>query len=44
MQRREGYTTLTTCQPLYMTPRKEFQSEEKKKADMNKQIHLALLY
>lgn len=31
MQRREGYTALTTCQPLYMTSRKEFQSEEKKK-------------
>lgn len=31
MQRREGYTTLTTCQPLYTTSRKEFQSEEKKR-------------
>lgn len=47
MQRREGYTTLTICQPLWKTSRNSFQSEEreekKKKADMNKQFLLASL-
>ena len=52
MQRREGYTTLTICQPLWKTSRNSFQSEErererregkKKEADMNKQFLLTLL-
>lgn len=29
MQRREGYTTLTICQPLWKTSRNSFQSEER---------------
>lgn len=43
MQRREGYTTLTICQPLRKTSRKSFHSGEEK-ADMNKQFLLTMLY
>lgn len=38
-----GYTTLTICQPLWKTSRKSFHSEEKKKADTNKQFFFTLL-